>query len=207
MQLRAEQLEAHLAKSLAALYTIHGDEPLLALEAADAVRAAARRSGCAEREVLSVERSFDWSGLAHAPFGREREDLLLAHFLGEFEPCLGLLRVIDHRGAAAGADAAPEFQRNGAAAWHVDAVERQLGHAAQLEAASGDQHERKRGEGVSHTTMLIRRPGTTITLRIAWPPAAFLTRSLARANASRSLAASALGAFSDPFFLPFSCTT
>ena len=66
MQLRAEQLEAHLAKSLAALYTIHGDEPLLALEAADAVRAAARRSGCAEREVLSVERSFDWSGLAHA---------------------------------------------------------------------------------------------------------------------------------------------
>lgn len=66
MQLRADQLETHLAKSLAGIYTIHGDEPLLALEAADAVRAAARRSGCSEREVLHVERSFDWSALAHA---------------------------------------------------------------------------------------------------------------------------------------------
>ena len=66
MQLRAEQLEAHLAKSLAACYTIHGDEPLLALEAADAVRAAARRRGHAEREVFFAERGFDWSELRHA---------------------------------------------------------------------------------------------------------------------------------------------
>ena len=66
MLLRAEQLEAHLAKSLSALYTIHGDEPLLALEAADAVRAAARRKSCVEREILTVERNFDWSSLAHA---------------------------------------------------------------------------------------------------------------------------------------------
>jgi len=70
MQLRAEQLEAHLAKTLAAVYTIHGDEPLLALEAADAVRAAARRSGCSEREVLFAERAFDWSALAHAGASR-----------------------------------------------------------------------------------------------------------------------------------------
>ena len=41
MALRAEQLEAQLEKSLAGLYVIHGDEPLLALEAADAIRAAA----------------------------------------------------------------------------------------------------------------------------------------------------------------------
>ncbi|MCG6954043.1 MAG: DNA polymerase III subunit delta [Betaproteobacteria bacterium] len=66
MPLRAEQLEAHLAKTLAALYVIHGDEPLLALEAADAIRAAARRTGHAEREVLQVERGFDWSALTHA---------------------------------------------------------------------------------------------------------------------------------------------
>ncbi len=66
MPLRAEQLEAHLEKDLAALYVIHGDEPLLALEAADAIRAAARRRGHAEREVLQVERGFDWSALAHA---------------------------------------------------------------------------------------------------------------------------------------------
>ncbi len=66
MQLRAEQLEAHLAKALGPLYTIHGDEPLLALEAADAVRAAARRAGSGERVVLHVERGFDWSALTHA---------------------------------------------------------------------------------------------------------------------------------------------
>jgi len=70
MQLRAEQLEAHLAKTLAPLYAIHGDEPLLALEAADAVRAAARRRGLAEREVFIVERGFDWSALAHAGASR-----------------------------------------------------------------------------------------------------------------------------------------
>lgn len=66
MQLRAEQLEAHLSKSLASVYVIHGDEPLLALEAADAIRAAARKRGCDEREVLSVERGFDWSELMQA---------------------------------------------------------------------------------------------------------------------------------------------
>jgi DNA polymerase-3 subunit delta len=66
MPLRPEQLEAQLAKTLEALYVIHGDEPLLALEAADAIRAAARRRGYAEREVLQVERGFDWSALTHA---------------------------------------------------------------------------------------------------------------------------------------------
>ena len=70
MQLRAEQLEAHLAKTLAPLYVIHGDEPLLALEAADAVRAAARARGYAEREVFTAERGFDWSELAHAGASR-----------------------------------------------------------------------------------------------------------------------------------------
>jgi len=70
MQLRAEQLEAHLRKGLAPLYVIHGDEPLLALEAADAVRAAARARGFAEREVFIAERGFDWSELAHAGASR-----------------------------------------------------------------------------------------------------------------------------------------
>ena len=66
MQLRAEQLEGHLAKSLAGVYAIHGDEPLLALEAADAVRAAARKRGFAERVVLEPGRGFDWSEFTHA---------------------------------------------------------------------------------------------------------------------------------------------
>jgi DNA polymerase-3 subunit delta len=66
MALRAEQLQAQLAKSLAPLYVVHGDEPLLALEAADAVRAAARKAGYREREVFFAERGFDWSELLHA---------------------------------------------------------------------------------------------------------------------------------------------
>jgi DNA polymerase-3 subunit delta len=64
LQLRAEQLDAHLARTLAPLYVVHGDEPLLALEAADAIRAKARAAGHAEREVHTVERGFDWSRLA-----------------------------------------------------------------------------------------------------------------------------------------------
>jgi DNA polymerase-3 subunit delta len=64
MQLRAEELERHLARSLATLYVIHGDEPLQSLEAADAIRAQARAQGFAEREVLTAERGFDWGSLA-----------------------------------------------------------------------------------------------------------------------------------------------
>ncbi len=66
MQIRAADLAAHLARSLAPAYAIHGDEPLLALEAADAVRAAARKQGFAERVIHEPGRGFDWSELAHA---------------------------------------------------------------------------------------------------------------------------------------------
>ena len=66
MQLRAEQLEAHLKKTLAPLYVVHGDEPLLALEAADAIRAAARAKGYADRDLLIAERGFDWGELHQA---------------------------------------------------------------------------------------------------------------------------------------------
>jgi len=66
MQLRANELDAHLAKALLPAYVIHGDEPLLAMEAADAVRAAARRAGYSEREVLEPGRSYDWSEFTHA---------------------------------------------------------------------------------------------------------------------------------------------
>jgi len=62
--LRLEQLEAHLARELRGLYAVHGDEPLLALEAADAIRARARQAGFSERVVLTAERNFDWSELA-----------------------------------------------------------------------------------------------------------------------------------------------
>jgi DNA polymerase-3 subunit delta len=65
-QIRSGELDAQLARTLAPIYAIHGDEPLLALEAADAVRAAARRGGYAEREVLEPARGFDWSEFTHA---------------------------------------------------------------------------------------------------------------------------------------------
>lgn len=66
MQLRVEALDGHLAKPLAQLYVISSDEHLLALEAADKIRRAARAQGYSEREVLSVERSFKWGELLAA---------------------------------------------------------------------------------------------------------------------------------------------
>jgi len=67
MQLRPDQLAAHLARGLKPLYTVHGDEPLLAQEAADTIRAAARAAGYAERKVFTVSGAhFDWSALLGA---------------------------------------------------------------------------------------------------------------------------------------------
>ena len=67
MQIRAEQLEAHLQRGLRPLYLVHGDEPLLAQEACDAIRAAARAAGFEERKVFTVSGAhFDWSGLIGA---------------------------------------------------------------------------------------------------------------------------------------------
>jgi DNA polymerase-3 subunit delta len=66
MQLRIDALDAHLAKTLAPLYVIVSDEHLLALEAADKIRRAARAQGYDEREVLSAERYFKWGALLAA---------------------------------------------------------------------------------------------------------------------------------------------
>jgi len=67
MQLRAEQLAAALERGLRPLYTVHGDEPLLAQEAGDLIRQAARAAGYTERKVFSVSGAhFDWSGLLGA---------------------------------------------------------------------------------------------------------------------------------------------
>ncbi|QYF95567.1 DNA polymerase III subunit delta [Massilia sp. PAMC28688] len=66
MQLRVDALEGHLAKTIAPLYVISSDEHLLALEAADKIRRAARANGYTERDVLTVERSFKWGELLAA---------------------------------------------------------------------------------------------------------------------------------------------
>lgn len=62
MQLAAPQLAGHLQKGLRALYTLHGDEPLLIQEAADAIRSHARAQGYTERTVHTVAGAhYDWS--------------------------------------------------------------------------------------------------------------------------------------------------
>jgi DNA polymerase-3 subunit delta len=66
MPISTEQLQQHLKRELKPLYTVFGDETLLALEAADRIRAAARAQGYGEREVLTCEPGFDWSDLSVA---------------------------------------------------------------------------------------------------------------------------------------------
>lgn len=64
MKLGPQELPKALAAGLEAIYVILGEEPLAALEAADAVRAAARGAGFAERVPLFVEPGFRWEGIA-----------------------------------------------------------------------------------------------------------------------------------------------
>ncbi|HTJ04076.1 MAG TPA: DNA polymerase III subunit delta [Caldimonas sp.] len=67
MQISLDRLAAHLDRDLRPVYTVWGDEPLLAQEAADAIRAAARVAGCSERQVHTVQGAhFDWSALLGA---------------------------------------------------------------------------------------------------------------------------------------------
>lgn len=66
MPIAPDALPARLAaEPLRPAYLIAGAETLLVLEAADAVRAAAREQGCSERETFEVDaRGFDWNTLA-----------------------------------------------------------------------------------------------------------------------------------------------
>jgi DNA polymerase III subunit delta len=66
LRLRAEQLPTALARGLTGIYLVSGDEPLLVGEAADAIRAAARAAGSADRRVFFIDRSFSWDELRHA---------------------------------------------------------------------------------------------------------------------------------------------
>ena len=63
MRIDSGQLPQHLSRGLKPLYTVFGDEPLLALEAADRLRLEARRAGFDQREVLIAESGFSWERL------------------------------------------------------------------------------------------------------------------------------------------------
>jgi DNA polymerase III subunit delta len=64
MRLSLAELNNHLQKKIAPLYLISGDEPLQLGEAADTIRAAAKKNGFLNREVLSAEGNFDWKQLS-----------------------------------------------------------------------------------------------------------------------------------------------
>ncbi|HEX4895426.1 MAG TPA: DNA polymerase III subunit delta [Solimonas sp.] len=66
MQVKPAQLAAQLARGLAPIYLVAGEEPLLIQESLDAIRTAARKAGYSEREVLDAERGFDWQRLAES---------------------------------------------------------------------------------------------------------------------------------------------
>lgn len=61
MKINSDALASHLEQPLLPAYLISGDEPLLAGEAADAVRARARAAGFTERETYFMERGADWN--------------------------------------------------------------------------------------------------------------------------------------------------
>jgi len=63
VRISPEALPSGLERGLSRAYLITGTEPLLIVEACDAVRAAARARDCADREVHFVERGFDWDAL------------------------------------------------------------------------------------------------------------------------------------------------
>ncbi|MEZ5626517.1 MAG: DNA polymerase III subunit delta [Rhodocyclaceae bacterium] len=66
MNLHPDRLDAHLDKPLASIYVLHGNEPLTVSEAGDALRAAARRQGFDEREILISGQGFGWDALFEA---------------------------------------------------------------------------------------------------------------------------------------------
>ena len=66
MTLTSEDLPRHLASGLKPLYVVCGDAQLLAIEAADSIRAAARAAGYSERETFIAEQYFKWAELRNS---------------------------------------------------------------------------------------------------------------------------------------------
>ncbi|MBU1265640.1 MAG: DNA polymerase III subunit delta [Gammaproteobacteria bacterium] len=63
MNIAADRLPDQLARGLAALYVVVGDEPLGAQEACDAIRVAARAAGHSERNVYTVQGRYNWQSI------------------------------------------------------------------------------------------------------------------------------------------------
>ena len=77
MQITPDQIQRHLKQQTPLFWLIHGDETLLVEEACGELFAAYRQLGFSEREVLDVDRSFDWqrllaSGQSMSLFGEKK---------------------------------------------------------------------------------------------------------------------------------------
>src|SRR5215470_3522849 len=106
MELRPAQLAAHLAKGLAPLYVVHGDETLVVLETADRIRAAARAAGFDQREIFVADAGFKWDAFAAAQrnlglFGERR---LIDLAIPSGRPGVEGARVLEDYAARAGDD-------------------------------------------------------------------------------------------------------
>jgi len=66
MRVLPQDLQSSLAKQMAPVYIVYGEETLLAEEACSSIREAARAQGFDDRELMIVERGFDWDRLNQA---------------------------------------------------------------------------------------------------------------------------------------------
>ncbi len=66
MKSRPEQLADQLQKSIAPIYVISGDEPLIIQECCDQIIAATKQQGFTERRIFNVESGFSWLSLLEA---------------------------------------------------------------------------------------------------------------------------------------------
>jgi len=66
MNLTSEELPRHLSSGLKPLYVVHGDALLLAIEAGDCIRTAARAAGYSERETFVAEQHFKWAEVSNS---------------------------------------------------------------------------------------------------------------------------------------------
>ena len=66
MAITSDELPHHLASSIKPLYVVYGDALLLVIEAADAIRSAARTAGYSERETFIAEQHFKWHELRNS---------------------------------------------------------------------------------------------------------------------------------------------
>ncbi len=63
MNVRPDQLQASISKTVYPVYLVSGDEPLQQMESLDVIRSFLREQEYAEREILDVDAQFDWHRL------------------------------------------------------------------------------------------------------------------------------------------------